>query len=290
MSVNAEAYGDGEMFYQIKQGIRSQREAFKSLRVKTSLDCVLFCFREETCNSFNYAAPTSVSDGEENCELHIETKNDDGNSLEFLKDDRYTFYHIPGISDEQAVTPSLNKSCLDHFNHGSKTSGEYTILDWQQKPRTVYCDMESEPGSVWTLIMSFTIANNALAPHKAMYENAPANEYTPNWSNYRMSLNQLTDLRNKTSHWRATCSFQEYGDDIHTDYVRAVFTDFDLMGEFWGACKKASYISVMGRNCSECTSLWSQGKGYSPHTDVACDLQTKATQQQIIGLDRMCDM
>jgi hypothetical protein len=133
--------------------------------------------------------------------------------------------------------------------------------------------MESEPGSVWTLIMSFTIANNALAPQKAMYEDAPENEYTPNWSNYRMSLNQLTDLRSKTSHWRATCSFPEYGDDIHTDYVRAVFTEFDLMGEFWVECKKASYISVMGRNCSECTSLWSQGNGYSPHTDVFCDLQ-----------------
>ena len=78
--------------------------------MKTSLDCVLLCFRENTCNSFNYAEPTSVSDGEENCELHIETKNDDGNSLEFLKDDRYTFFHIPEVSDEQVSILLFQKS------------------------------------------------------------------------------------------------------------------------------------------------------------------------------------
>ena len=64
-----------------------------SLRAKTALDCVLFCLEEKrTSTSLNYAEPTSVNDGEENGELHEETKNDDGNSLEFLKDDRYTFY------------------------------------------------------------------------------------------------------------------------------------------------------------------------------------------------------
>ena len=107
--------------------------------------------------------------------------------------------------------------------------------------------MESEPGSVWTLVMSFT---RALANRfSGMYEDAPANEYSPNWSNYRMSLNQMTDLKNKTTHWRATCSFPTYRFDIHTDYVRAVFTDFDLMGKFSGECKKVDYISVMRQSC-----------------------------------------
>jgi hypothetical protein len=64
----------------------------------------LFCFEQKTCKSFNYADYTSVRDGEENCELHKETKNDDGNPLEFLKDDRYTFYQIPGASHEPENT------------------------------------------------------------------------------------------------------------------------------------------------------------------------------------------
>ena len=33
-------------------------------------------------------------------ELHNETKNDDENSLQFLKDEKYTFYQIPGASHE----------------------------------------------------------------------------------------------------------------------------------------------------------------------------------------------
>ena len=70
----------------------------------TALDCVLSCFGEKTCKSFNYAEPTSVNDGEGNCELHNETKNDDGNSLQFLKDDRYTFYQILGASHEPENT------------------------------------------------------------------------------------------------------------------------------------------------------------------------------------------
>ena len=136
--------------------------------------------------------------------------------------------------------------------------------------------MESEPGSVWTLVMSFTRENIFLPPfaYRAMYEDAPASEYTPNWSNYRMSLNQLTDLKSKTTHWRATCSFLQYVHDIYTDYVRGVFADFDLMGPFWSECKRISYISLIGKNCSECTSRWWQGYGYSPHTDCSCDLET----------------
>jgi hypothetical protein len=64
----------------------------------------LFCFEQKTCKSFNYADYASVSDGEENCELHNEINNDDGNPLEFLKDDRYTFYQISGASHEPENT------------------------------------------------------------------------------------------------------------------------------------------------------------------------------------------
>jgi hypothetical protein len=86
-------------------GVRSQREAYISLRAKTALDCVLFCIRGKlTCTSLNYAESTLVNDGNDNCQLHNETKNDDENSLKFVKDDRYTFYRIPGVSHESENT------------------------------------------------------------------------------------------------------------------------------------------------------------------------------------------
>ena len=150
--------------------------------------------------------------------------------------------------------------------------------------------MESEPGSVWTLVMSFTRANKEREPFRfsGMYEDAPANKYSPNWSNYRMSLNQMTDLKNKTTHWRATCSFPTYRFDIHTDYVRAVFTDFDLMGKFSGECKKANYISVMKQSCSECTSNWWQSNSHTPHiyagvNNSPCDVKSDKSDKVYFG-------
>ena len=85
----------------IFSGVRSQREAFISLRAKTSIHCAVFCLDEKNCKSLNYAEYASIKDGQENRELHNETKNEDGNLLEFLKDDRYTFYQIPGASHDK---------------------------------------------------------------------------------------------------------------------------------------------------------------------------------------------
>jgi hypothetical protein len=171
----------------------------------------------------------------------------------------------------QVNTPSLNRSCLDHFNHGSKTSGYYTILDLKEKARTVYCDMESEPGSVWTLVMSFTRENKYVDSFrsKAMYENGGRRYGTPNWTYYRLGYPAMHHVKSTTTHWRVTCSFPQYGVNINTDYVRAALADFDLMGTFWRKCKKVSYISVMGQSCSECTAHWSQGNGNAPH--IAAD-------------------
>ncbi|CAB3993597.1 Hypothetical predicted protein [Paramuricea clavata] len=289
-----EANGNDQLYFKMKQGIRSQREAYMSLRAKTAMDCVLFCFEEKrTCTSLNYAEPTLVNDGEENCELHEKTKNDDDNSLEFLKDDRYTFYQNTQKTEnatEQPNTPPLNRSCLDHFNHGSKTSGNYTILDSRENARTVYCDMESEPGSVWTLVMSFTRANKDLAPFKkkAMYQPAHQNRFDPNWSDYRMGTSLIAALKNMTTHWRITCSFPQYGVDTKTDYVRAVFADFDLLSEFSGECKNVSYISVMGQSCSKCTAQWTHITYYTPHiaamqNDSACDIKSDKSGYHYFG-------
>ena len=75
-------------------GIRSQREAFKSKKAKTAMDCIRFCFKEENCNSLNYADLNSVGDGVKNCELQSETENEDENDIrQLIKDKRYTFYH-----------------------------------------------------------------------------------------------------------------------------------------------------------------------------------------------------
>ena len=71
-------------------GVRSLRHVFKTETAKMTLDCILFCLKEENCKSLNYAADlASVNDGEKNCELQSETKINDE---KLIKDKRYTFY------------------------------------------------------------------------------------------------------------------------------------------------------------------------------------------------------
>ena len=141
-----------------------------------------------------------------------------------------------------------NKSCLDHLRSGSKMNGYYSIIDQNGNSITVYCDFESEPGSAWTLVMSWSLQNNNLPAFKSrtLTENALVNEKTPNWNAYRQSKNAMDLLKSQSSHWRATCSFNKVKFD-YRDYVRGSFKDFDVTTFFhYGLCKKVEYVDVRG--------------------------------------------
>jgi hypothetical protein len=150
--------------------------------------------------------------------------------------------------------------------------------------------MESEPGSVWTLVMSFTRENKDLKSFKkrAMYQSGGKNKDAPNWSAYRMSSSSVAALKKMTTHWRITCSFPQYGVDIKSDYVRAVFADFDLLKKSKNECKNVSYISVMGQSCSKCTAQWTHINYYTPHiaamqNDSACDIKSDKSECYYFG-------
>ena len=131
--------------------------------------------------------------------------------------------------------------------------------------------MESEQGSVWTLVMSFARENKDLTPFKkkAMYLSSAKNKDVPNWSDYRMGRPLVIVLKNITTRWRITCSFPQDGVDTETDYVRAVFADFDLLRKIKNECKNVSSISVMGQSCSECTAQWMQIDNFTPPPPIS---------------------
>ena len=130
--------------------------------------------------------------------------------------------------------------------------------------------MTSEAGSAWTLVMSYALKSRNMQQiaRTTMLQNSPVNEHSPNWNIYRMSLSQMTHLKSQSTHWRATCSFPSYKVD-YTDYVRAKFTDFDIMtflGE--GICKKVEYVNIRGHECAQCTTRWwQQNNVWAPHID-----------------------
>ena len=156
---------------------------------------------------------------------------------------------------------SSTRSCLDLLKRGIKTNGHYQIFD-QTNDRfiTVYCDMESEPGSAWTLIESFALKNKGVdqVRRHPLQTNAPVNEKTPNWNIYRMSLSQMNALKPHSTHWRVTCSLPTHGVD-YRDYARANFVDFDVMTFLGDAvCKKMEFVNIRGHQCAQCTATWWQ--------------------------------
>ena len=67
------------------------------------------------------------------------------------------------------------RNCKDIADNGASQSGKYDIFDSANKPFSVYCDLQSEPGFVWALIQSFSIANKATYKDKGFGTNFPVN-------------------------------------------------------------------------------------------------------------------
>ena len=113
---------------------------------------------------------------------------------------------------------------------------------------TVFCDLESEPGAAWTLVLSHAMEyrhKDTIAPFKKpLNMNLPVNELSPNWKMYRMSLGQMTSLKSQSTHWRVTCSFPQYRVD-YRDYLRVKFSSLDPL-TFIGreVCRKVSVENI----------------------------------------------
>jgi len=157
-------------------------------------------------------------------------------------------------------------SCLDIRRSGVNSNGYYQIAGINGETWTVYCDFTSEPGSAWTLVMSWSFANNDAFKKPGFTENSPVNEQTPNWAVYRMSKEQMNFLKTKSTHWRATCSFEQIDFD-YRDYMRGQFIEFDFT-TFTGSstCKKVEYINIRGHVGHQTTVAFWQSTSFL-HTD-----------------------
>ncbi|XP_031559364.1 uncharacterized protein LOC116295622 [Actinia tenebrosa] len=139
------------------------------------------------------------------------------------------------------------RSCLDHLKRG-ETGSQVLTITTSNGPQQVLCDFKSEPGSAWTLVLSHQMEyrhKDTIAPFKQpLNTNLPVNEKSPNYNVYRMTLDQMTNIKSNSTHWRVTCNgaWVDY-----RDYLRVRFADLDpltFMGS--GVCKKVEYINVRG--------------------------------------------
>ena len=177
----------------------------------------------------------------------------------------YLIYCTDGY--EARVIP---KSCLDHLRSGSQTNGYYSIAVQNGASVTVYCDFTSEPGSAWTLVMSWSNENKNLAAFRSvsLTQNAPVNEKTPNWIAYRLPKDLMNSVKSQSSHWRATCSFDKVTFD-YRDYMRGSVKDLDITTYIGnGVCKKVEFINIRGIvGYQVTTDFWQETNTWMLHTD-----------------------
>ena len=76
------------------------------------------------------------------------------------------------------------RSCLDFYRHGKHQNAINDVFDESNQLFEVFCDFETDPNRVWTLITSFSLSNKD--QYKVAFSiDYPRNENKPNWVDYR---------------------------------------------------------------------------------------------------------
>ena len=159
-------------------------------------------------------------------------------------------------------------SCVEYGQQGASKDGIYKIYDNDGNSFPAYCDLKSEPGIAWTLVMSWSKKNRFISAFRStpFHANAPENENSPNWDRYRLSLERMRSLQVHSTHWRATCSYPTHGIDFR-DYLRGNFKDFNIV-DFLGSgeCKRVEYVDIRGHNGTNLTvPFWQQKNSWILH-------------------------
>ena len=161
-------------------------------------------------------------------------------------------------------------SCLDYLRRCDTTSGIYKLYDNSGNSFSAYCDLKSEPGIAWTLVMSWSLKNRRLTAFwdKPITYNWPLSENAQNWDQYRLSQKRMKSLQAHSTHWRATCCYPTHGVDF-TDYVRGNFKDFNIVDYLDSAkCKKVEYINIREHKGTNLTApFWQIDNTFLLHID-----------------------
>ncbi|XP_067026117.1 uncharacterized protein [Acropora muricata] len=152
-----------------------------------------------------------------------------------------------------------------------KNSTLYTLYDPGSKSfYQTFCDLTSENGFVWTLLESFSLANNNHFKAQPLEKDYPVNQNSFKWNKFRLSLPIMTSTLSHSTHVRATCNFNADG-LVTTDYLRAKTTDVNILQLYRGPCVKMEYINIRGYDCYDCTVVISQNINFHLHSDSSLE-------------------
>ena len=121
------------------------------------------------------------------------------------------------------------------------------------------CDLSSEPGSAWTLVLSYAHKNRHVGKFcsSALSKDRFSNMNDANWEDYRLGRGRMRSISDQSTHVRVTSSFPVYGVD-YRDYLRAKISSIDILRYAGrGVCKTVEYIDIRGIKGKDITvSFW----------------------------------
>ena len=127
-----------------------------------------------------------------------------------------------------------------------KMSTIYKLYDPARKSfYQTFCDFTSENGFIWTLLESFSLANNDNFKAQPFYKDYPVNQNSFNWNKFRLSLPIMNSTLSHSTHLRATCNFNTDG-LVTTDYLRAKTTELNILLLKGYKCVTLEYINIRG--------------------------------------------
>jgi len=171
---------------------------------------------------------------------------------------KFTCKCRPGYQGSVCEVKDLT-SCTDLRTSGDGSVPEskvYTIKRFANDSGFhVYCDF-TDPNRTWTLIESFSLANNNIFMGKSFASDFPHNVHDPlNWSGYRLGKTEMMHVYSKSTLFRATCQFPEKNSSLTPDLVRGRLSDLNpFSSEISSQCHTFDYINIGGTDCESCTS------------------------------------
>ena len=148
-------------------------------------------------------------------------------------------------------------------------SDVYSLYDPTTKTLyQTFCDFTSETGFVWTLLESFSLANNNHFKAQPFYKDYPVNQNSFKWNKFRLSLPIMNSTLSHSTHFRATCNFTD--GLLTTDYLRGKTTELNILLPIDRPCVTLEYINIRGHEGYNVSVWMIQDKPTEPshiHTD-----------------------
>eukprot|EP00118_Oscarella_pearsei_P013427 m.107158 g.107158 ORF g.107158 m.107158 type:complete len:699 (+) comp37286_c0_seq1:288-2384(+) len=160
------------------------------------------------------------------------------------------------------------ESCSDIFLHATSpiSSGIYLLRDRDNNFFDVFCD-SSDPSAVWTLIESFSLQNEVDSFSRRPFTSAnTANSRSVNAMAYRISEDRVTDVKQRSTHLRATCNFfnnssvKSYDPNaaMHNSAVISLVDLDPFQSPERAGCALTEYMDIESQSCSFCKAYWRQ--------------------------------